>query len=274
MMVQQKQSAGGAAGEASAGEVCTKAARPKRTGGAAGSPGSNGRRASRARPPPAARITLTDIDLRLAESGAAKVQAGVPPNRQERRALKQITERIDQCGMIAIVSALPRDLWQEWAGVGRDALRQQARTYGLPFGSPRISLPAVVRALHDFLARHAAALREAMLRVSGNAAPADEAESTARRKQAQAILAEIDVAERTGKLIAREDVRSGLQRVAAVLRDAAEEIERGGCRQCAATLLEAIDDAEHLAGEIFNSDDGASARAEVSKTSRQAEGKQ
>ena len=34
-------------------------------------------------------------------------------------------------------------------------INEQAARYDLPFGGPTIDLPDVVRALHDFLAKHA-----------------------------------------------------------------------------------------------------------------------
>jgi IS4 transposase len=146
------------------------------------------------------------------------------------------------------IAAIPQKHWREMSGRQTKVLNEQAARYGIPFGGATINLPAVVRALHDFLADNAAKLaREDDPLMQGNSAsPALEAYRVER-----AALARLDRMERERLLVPRDDVRQALGRIAAILRNAGEALQR----QCGPAgvdiLFEALDDAQREIDRSF-----------------------
>jgi hypothetical protein len=110
-------------------------------------------------------------------------------------------------------AAIPQKHWRQMSGRQTKVLNKQAERYGIPFGGASISLPAVVRALHDFLADNAQKLaREDDELMSGAATPALE-----RYREERPALARLDRLEREGKPVDRDAVRVALGQIAALL---------------------------------------------------------
>jgi hypothetical protein len=122
-------------------------------------------------------------------------------------------------------------------------LNEQAALYGIPFGGASINLPAVVRALHDFLAKNAQKLaRDDDPLMQGSLSPALEEYRGERVK-----LVRLERLEREGQLVPRDQARAAMSRIAAILREAGQTLERQFGSAAAEILNEALDEAE---GEI------------------------
>lgn len=65
-----------------------------------------------------------------------------------------------------------------------------------------------------------------------------------RYRSARAEAAELDLDVRRGRLVEADSFRVGVERIAAILREAGESMERSGFREARDMLVEAIDDAE------------------------------
>jgi hypothetical protein len=98
----------------------------------------------------------------------------------------------------------------------------------------------VVRGLHDFLAENARKLaREDDPLLQGGTSPALE-----RYREERASLARLDRLERESQLLPRDQVHEALGRIAAILREAGDALQREFGANAAAILHEALDDAE------------------------------
>lgn len=151
--------------------------------------------------------------------------------------------------------AIPHKHWKQMSGRQSKVIREQAVRYGLPFDGPAISLPAVVRALHDFLSDNASKLardEEAELMESGPGSPALE-----RYREERAILARLDRQQREGELIPREQARLALGRIAAILRGAGDTLQRQFGLPAAEIYFEALDEASRAVDQMFAATDGS-----------------
>lgn len=143
--------------------------------------------------------------------------------------------------------SIPQKHWRRMSGRQTKVLNEQAQRYGIPFGGPSINLPAVVRALHDFLAENKYKLaREDDELMNGGASPALE-----RYREERAALARLDRLEREGELLPRDAVRLSLGKTAAILRTAGETLQRQFGQPAADILIAAVDDAEHEISRHF-----------------------
>jgi hypothetical protein len=126
-------------------------------------------------------------------------------------------------------------------------LNEQAALYGIPFGGATINLNDVVRSLHDFLAANARKLSaDDDLLGSGVPSPALE-----RYREERAILARLDRQERERQLVRRDEVRTGLARVAVILQAAGESLAREYGPGAAEIVAEALADAEREVDRWF-----------------------
>ena len=110
---------------------------------------------------PAAEASISaaeQVDIDLARAALEKRQHGETPTSRELEALRRVERRRDERLRDQHYRTIPKKLWRKWSGRQNKVLDEQADRYGIPFGSATISLPDVVRALHDFFARHAGKL--------------------------------------------------------------------------------------------------------------------
>lgn len=140
---------------------------------------------------------------------------------------------------------------------GRQAkvLKEQADRYGLPLGGATVNLPALARALHDFLAENAQKLSadDELMRGDGSSSPALE-----RYREERAAIARLDRLEREGKLVDREQARDGMLRVASLLRTAGETLQRQFGTAAYEILDEALVDAEREIERLMREPDDGS----------------
>lgn len=143
--------------------------------------------------------------------------------------------------------AIPQKHWRQMSGRQTKVINEQAERYGIPFGGASISLPKVVRALHDFFADNKYKLaRDEDALMAGGPSPALE-----RYREERASLAQMDRLEREGKLLSRDLVRQSLSKIASILRISGESLQRQFGQEAADLLHSAIDDAEAEINRFF-----------------------
>ena len=188
----------------------------------------------------AAGLGLDGVDRKLAGEAYKKVLEGKELTTRERTVLKRFEKERDERLRWQHYESIPQKHWREMSGRQTKVLNEQAQRYQIPFGGAQINLPAVVRALHDFLAENAVKLaRDDDELMQGASSPALE-----RYREERAALARLDRLEREDQLVPRDQVRQALGRIAAMLRAAGDGLQRQfGC-PALEILLEALDDAE------------------------------
>jgi hypothetical protein len=168
-------------------------------------------------------------------------------NSREQAALKKFEKDKEEKLRWQYYRSIPQKHWREMSGRQTKILHEQAGLYGLPFGGATVDLPAVVLALHDFLAANARKLAvpddELM---QGAASPALE-----RYREERALIAKLERQEREGTLLPRDQTRDGLGRIAARIRAAGELLERQFGPEARAVLDEALTDAEREIEQVF-----------------------
>jgi hypothetical protein len=158
----------------------------------------------------------------------------------EREALKRHEKQKEERLRWQFYGSIPQKHWRQMSGRQTKVINEQAERYGLPFGGATISLPAVVRALHDFLADNAAKLaHEDDPLLLGGSSPALE-----RYREERAKLARLDRLDRERQLLPRDEVRESWGRMAAILRSAGDTLQRQFGAEAVEILNEALDDCE------------------------------
>lgn len=182
------------------------------------------------------------IDKTMVAAALSKHKRGITPSTREQLALRKWEEAHEETKRWQYYRTVPQKHWREMSGRQAKVLNEQAVLYGLPFGTAVIDLPAVIRALHDFLARNAKKLSaldcDDPLLV-GESSPALE-----RYRDERAKLAKMDRQERERTLLPREEIHEMLGRVARIIRGAGDGLQRQYGSEAHALLDEAMDDAD------------------------------
>ncbi len=187
------------------------------------------------------------IDKRAAAQVLDKLKSGASLTSTEKRTLKRYEKEREERLRWEYYKSIPQKHWREMSGRQTKVINEQAERYGIPFGGRTIDLPSVVRGLHNFLAENAAKLAaddDPLMR--GEGSPALE-----RYREERAAIARLDRLERERMLIPRDDVRTSLGRIAALIREAGETLQRQFGAEAAEILLEAMDDAEQEIERTF-----------------------
>jgi hypothetical protein len=191
-------------------------------------------------PPAAAPSSVSDkLDKGLVAQALRKVAQGEEPTPKERAALRKYETKQEETRRWQYYASIPQKHWREMSGRQTKVLNEQASRYGIPFGGATVSLPDVVRALHDLLAANAVKLNgddDALLQ--GDGSPALE-----RYREERAALARMDRLERERVLVRRDEVREGLGRIATIIREAGQSLQRQYGTDAAQILFEAMDEA-------------------------------
>jgi hypothetical protein len=189
-------------------------------------------------------------DKALVSRAYKKVLEGADLSTQERLALKRHEKEKEERLRWSYYKAIPQKHWREMSGRQTKVLNEQAARYGIPFGGATINLPAVARALHDFLADNAVKLaKDDDDLMQGSGSPALE-----RYREEKAAMARLDRLEREGELVRRDSAREALGRIAETLRAAGETLQRQFGPQAVEILYEALDDAEQEVRRTFGED--------------------
>ncbi|MBN1458343.1 MAG: hypothetical protein JXA57_02320 [Armatimonadetes bacterium] len=181
------------------------------------------------------------VDRELAAAALLKRQRGERPTRQELAALRRIEKRKEEEDRWRHYSTVPKKHYLEMAGRQARTVNEQAVTYNLPIGGRTIDLAALIRALHDFLARNARKLAEDDLDplMAGGSSQALE---DYRRERAK--IARLERLEREGRVVRVDEIRVGLQTISSHLRRAGEQIARQGHGEAHSILEEGLDASE------------------------------
>ncbi|MCG6158337.1 hypothetical protein [Rubinisphaera margarita] len=203
------------------------------------------------KPPAKSTSGLSDqLERELAARAYRKVMSGETPSAQERSALRRYEKQQEEDRRWQYYETIPQKHWREMSGRQAKVINEQAERYGIPFGGKTISLPQVVRAMHNFLADNCRRFpQDDDLLASNVASPALE-----RYREERAIMARLDRQEREGELIPRLIIREGLERIAAILRTAGEALRQQFGEDAVTILNEALDEAEVAACRLCDED--------------------
>ena len=181
----------------------------------------------------------------LISAALAKVERGEVATAQERSALKRFQHEQEEEKRWQFYRSIPKSHWREMSGRTPRVLIDQAERYGFPYPhGPKaaIELPAVVKWLHDFLAKNAMRLSAPETDdplLAGSNSPALEEYRRERTK-----IARLERMQREGSLLPRDTVHELLGRIASVLRSAGENLARQHGPDAHQILDEALDDAQ------------------------------
>lgn len=171
---------------------------------------------------------------------------------KERAALKRHEKDKEERLRWQYYAAIPQKHWRQMSGRQTKVINEQALRYSLPFGGPHINLPAVVRAFHDFLADNAHKLaKDETDLMQGAASPALE-----RFREERAALARLDRLEREEQLVPRDLTREALARIATVLRNAGDALQRQFGPAAVEILYDALAEARREIDRAFGAEPG------------------
>ena len=198
---------------------------------------------------PQAANPMAAMDRKAAAEAYRKVLSGQELTVREQQVLKRFEKEKEERLRWQYYASIPQKHWREMSGRQAKIINEQALRYNLPFGGAAVNLPAVVRALHDFLAENSHKLaKDDDALMQGAASPALE-----RYRTERAIMARLDRMQRERQLLPRDEVREALGRIAMILRSAGETLQRQYGQGEADILYEALDDCEREIRSAFES---------------------
>jgi hypothetical protein len=210
--------------------------------------------ASRAAPASPPSPSVPPADQELVQRAYRKLMAREALSKAEQQALTRHEKYKEERLRWQYYHSIPQKHWREMSGRQAKVINEQALRYGLPFGSASIDLPSVVRALHDFLADNAQKLAKDDDLSLGGGGGGGGSPALERYRRERAALARLDRLERQRRVMPREEVRSAMGRVAAVLRGAGEALGRQFGPAAVDLLHEAMDDAQREIDRSFMKD--------------------
>jgi len=186
---------------------------------------------------------ITAADKHMASVAFDKLKRGGNPSRDENAALRRVQLAMEDRKKWNLYRAIPQADWCKLSGRSRKVVRDQARRLDLPMGAESIDLAAVLPRLHDLFSRMGAGM------LSG--ASVDDAD--ARLKMARAEIAELQLAERTGRLVSRSAVQQCYAIVSHSLRKASELLGKHYGPEAQRLLDERLDHAQGLLDAVMES---------------------
>ena len=170
-------------------------------------------------------VTVSEqVDRELVTAALRKREAGQQPSLREMSALRRYERQRDEQLRWDHYRTIPQKHWREMSGRQRTQIVEQAVRYGIPFGGKTIDLPAVVAALHTFLAANAGKLLAAdadpLMQGSGSS-PALE-----RYREARAGKAELELLELQGEYVRWPAMRDGFLAGFITIRHFTERMQR------------------------------------------------
>jgi len=190
--------------------------------------------------------TSDRLDKRQAAQAYAKLSRGETLSVREQSALKRFEKEREEELRWKYYATIPQKHWRTMSGRQTKVINEQATRYGLPFGGAVVSLPQLARSIHDFLAANAQKLAVEDPLLQEASSPALEQYRTER-----AALAKLDHLERERQLLPRDEARQALGRIAAILRGAADTLQRQFGQDACDILVEALADAEREIATSF-----------------------
>lgn len=180
-----------------------------------------------------------------------KVQRGEKLTQSEMALLRKHEKEQEESRRWEYYESIPQKHWRMMSGRQAKILNEQATRYGIPFSGKTISLPAVVRALHEFLAKHCNHIS-----LEDGAAPNGKSPALERFREKRAEKAEIELRQMERELVPVGQMREALARIAQGLRSATDQIQRQYGNGAAELLRDALEDAERDIEIMFGGDNG------------------
>lgn len=175
---------------------------------------------------------------------------GKKPTRDQIAGARRYEKRKEYDARWAFYKTIPQGHWLEMSKRPAKVINEQAVRYGIPFNGKTVDLPAVILALHEFLAKNAARLartdNDDPLLVGHNSPALEEY----RRQKAE--LAKLDLKERQSVLLSRDRIHEAFGLVAHILRQAGDMLRRQYGADAQSILIGAIDDAEREMAKHFD----------------------
>jgi hypothetical protein len=194
--------------------------------------------------PPPAPVTASEADFRrMVAAGRRKVKNGQTLTNQESAAVKKADRAQEEGLRWKYYATIPKKHWEKMSGRHRGQLTEQADRYDIPFGGAVIDLTKVVPDLHKFLAANALKLAKPDdPLMAGGDSPMLE-----KYREEQYLMAKLKRGEMERTLIPRDETRMCMGRMASILRNCGEVLQRQFGPGALDVLNEALDDAE---GEV------------------------
>lgn len=200
----------------------------------------------RAKPPakPKLRSVSAQIEADLADAAIVKRAKGEVPTARELSALRRVETEQEEHRRWSYYEDIPQKHWRAMSGRQAKIINEQAERYGIPFAGRSISLPDVVKALHDFLAKNARRLTrgepdDSML--DGDGSPALE-----RYREERAVIAQLERMERERSLVSRSEVHELMGQLGSILRTACTTLEQRHGAEARLVLDDAYDQFQRL----------------------------
>lgn len=178
-----------------------------------------------------AQSTSSHIDRELAAAAIRKRQRGEKPTRDELAALRRVEKAREEELRWQYYSSIPQKHWREMSGRQTKVINEQSSRYGIPFGGRLVDLPAVVRALHNFLAENAVRLA----RCDQNG----DSDALERLRRAKAEMAELERDRILGKSVDLEQHRMTIESVARAFKVEAASLPNHMSEAAVAALAKA-----------------------------------
>lgn len=194
--------------------------------------------------------TLSADEKRLAQSALNKRAGGKTPSRDEARALKKYEKQREESDRWKYYASIPKRHWVEMSGSQVKVLNEQAIRYNLPIGGASISLPDVVRRLHDILREYGHKLSA----IDGDDDPDMKGPASPwleKYREEQARMARLKRLEMEKQLLPRHIIHDGLTAIATTIRQAGERLAKIS-PDAVEVLNQAIDAITRRTDQIFD----------------------
>jgi hypothetical protein len=190
------------------------------------------------------------LDRDLVKSAYGKRAKNEALSRQESAALRRFESARENADRLRYYASISKKHWSQFSGRKQQVLNEQAARWGIPIGEATIDLAAVVRWLHDFLAKNArklAAPDSPDPLTGGDNSPAKE-----QYIREKTLLARLDRREREGTLVDREKSHQCWSRVAGILQQCGDALQREHGPAALRLLNQALADAQREVDQVFD----------------------
>jgi hypothetical protein len=177
-----------------------------------------------------------------------KISKGLTLTNQESAAVKKFDKDQEEGARWKYYATIPKKHWEKMSGRHRGQITEQADRYDIPFGGPVIDLTKVVPALFDFFAANALKLAKPDdPLMAGGDSPMLE-----KYREEQYLMAKLKRGEMERTLIPRDEARVAQGRIASIIRNCGEVLQRQFGPAALDILNEALDDAEAEVNRMFS----------------------
>jgi hypothetical protein len=170
------------------------------------------------------------------KSAITKTQRGEKLNREESRALQRAKREQLERNRTEILRTIPKKLYAELAGRQIKVVNEQGDTYGLPIRGETVDLFQVVKAYHDLLAKQG----HKLLKDDDDEDPGGDSPWLEEQRKQKALVTRLQRLEMERQLLRRDVVHEKLARLASVLQNAGEQLQRQNNLDGFEVLSEAI----------------------------------